>query len=104
MVARSLAPIAPDRDVLAWYAGKVMVPEVAMTEAVEHLKFQSQILSAPERAELAYFLLASLPPEDARDQEVWQVEVARRVAEIHSGAAVGRPAEGVLAELRERYP
>ena len=37
-----------------------------MTEAVEQLKSQASSLSAPERAELAYFLLSSLEPEDLR--------------------------------------
>ena len=75
-----------------------------MTEAVELLKSQASILSAPERAELAYFLLCSLEPEEEGAQQAWRAEVARRVADIRSGSAVGRPAEEVLAELRERYP
>ena len=75
-----------------------------MTQAVEHLKSQARVLSATERAELAYFLLTSLEPEEKGVQEAWRAEIARRVAEIRSGSAVGRPAEEVLAELRERYP
>lgn len=75
-----------------------------MTEAVEHLKSQASTLSTPERADLAYFLLASLEPEEEGVEEAWRAEISRRVAEIRSGTAVGRPAEEVLAELRERYP
>jgi putative addiction module component (TIGR02574 family) len=75
-----------------------------MTEAVEQLKSQASILSVSERAELAYFLLSSLEPEDAGAQEAWRAEIARRVAEIRGGSAVGRLADDVLAELRERYP
>lgn len=75
-----------------------------MTEAVEQLKSQASVLSAPERAELARFLLASLAPEEESVQEAWQAEITRRVAEIRGGSAVGRPADEVLAELRERYP
>lgn len=75
-----------------------------MTEAVEQLKSQVSSLSAPERAELAYFLLSSLEPEEDGVQEAWRAEVARRVAKIRDGSAVGRPAGEVLAELRERYP
>lgn len=75
-----------------------------MTQAIEQLKSQATVLSAPERAELAYFLLCSLEPEEEGAQEAWRTEIARRVAEIRSGSAVGRPAEEVLAELRERYP
>jgi putative addiction module component (TIGR02574 family) len=75
-----------------------------MTEAVEQLKSRASTLSVPERAELAYFLLSSLEPEEDGAQEAWRAEIARRVAEIRGGSAVGRPADVVLAELRERYP
>lgn len=75
-----------------------------MTGAVEQLIFQASNLSAPERAELAYFLLSSLEPEEEGAQDAWQAEISRRVAEIRGGSAAGRPVEEVLAELRERYP
>jgi putative addiction module component (TIGR02574 family) len=75
-----------------------------MSEAVEYLKTQASILSAPERADLAYFILNSLEPKEEGVEEAWQKEIARRAAEIRSGQAVGRPIEEVLAELRSRYP
>ncbi len=75
-----------------------------MTEAVEQLKSQAGLLSAPERAELAYFLLSSLEPEEEGAPEAWRAVIARRSAEIRGGSAVGRPADEVLAELRESYP
>jgi putative addiction module component (TIGR02574 family) len=75
-----------------------------MTEAVEQLKSQAITLSAAERADLAYFLLTSLEPEEEGVEEAWRKEIARRVTDIRSGQAVGRPIDEVLAELRERYP
>jgi putative addiction module component (TIGR02574 family) len=75
-----------------------------MTEAVEQLKSQAGALTARERAELAYFLLTTLEPEEEGAEEAWRVEIARRVAEIRSGQARGRSADEVLAELRERHP
>ena len=75
-----------------------------MTETVERLKSQVGNLTVLERADLAYFLLTSLEPEEEGVEEAWRVEIARRVAEIRSGQARGRPADDVLAELRERYP
>jgi putative addiction module component (TIGR02574 family) len=75
-----------------------------MTNAVEQLKAQARHLSAPERADLAHFLLTSLEPEEEGVEEAWRTEIARRVAEIRAGQAVGRPIDEVLAELRERYP
>lgn len=75
-----------------------------MTEVVDQLKSQISILSAAERADLAYFLLTSLEPEEEGAEEAWREEIARRVAAIRGGQAVGRPIEEVLADLRERYP
>ena len=75
-----------------------------MTETVERLKSQVGTLTVPERADLAYFLLTSLEPEEEGVEEAWHVEIARRVAEIRGGQARGRSADEVLAELRERYP
>src|SRR4051794_22534063 len=77
---------------------------IAMTEAVEQLKDQARNLSVRERAELAYFLLSSLEPEEEGVQEAWRAEISRRVAEIRGGSAEGVPADELLAELRERYP
>lgn len=75
-----------------------------MTEAVEHLKAQAINLSMPERAGLVYFLLASLELHEEGAEGAWRTEIARRMAGIRSGSAVGRPPDEVLAELRECYP
>ncbi len=75
-----------------------------MTVAVEQLKSQVVSLTKPERADLAYFLLSSMEPEEAGVEAAWDDEISRRVADIRSGQAVGRPAEEVLDELRNRYP
>jgi len=65
---------------------------------------QASGLSAAERAELAYFLLTSLEPDEEGVAEAWRAEIARRVARIRSGQAAGRPIEEVLAELRGPSP
>ncbi len=75
-----------------------------MTETVEQLKSSAVALTLPERADLAYFLLTSMKSEDEGTEAAWRVEIARHVAEIRSGNAVGRPVEDVLVELREQYP
>jgi putative addiction module component (TIGR02574 family) len=75
-----------------------------MTEAVRNLKHQMESLSQAERAELAYYLLTSLELEEEGAEEAWRVEINRRVDEIKSGKVVGRSAEEVFTELRERYP
>jgi putative addiction module component (TIGR02574 family) len=76
-----------------------------MSPAFEQLKSQLGRLSQEERAELAVFLLDSLGREE-EDKEVsaaWEEEIGRRVADIRSGKAEGKPAEQVFAELREQY-
>ena len=75
-----------------------------MTETIEQLKSQAGSLTRPERAELAHFLLTSLDAEEEGVDEAWRVEISRRVADIRSGRAKGRPVDEVLAELRERHP
>ena len=75
-----------------------------MTEIVEQLKTQVGILTKPERADLAYFLLTSLEHKEEGVEGAWRVEIARRVAEIRGGRAKGRSADEVLAELRECHP
>lgn len=75
-----------------------------MTDNVEQLKAQVGTLTQTERADLAYFLLTSLEPEEEGVEDAWRAEIARRVAEIRSGRAKGRSADEVLAELRERHP
>ncbi len=81
-------------------------------QALEQIKSQVSALSTAERADLAYFLLASLKPEEEgfAEAEQWPLteaqrqDLVRRLAEIRGGKVVGRPVEEVLAELRERYP
>ena len=75
-----------------------------MPGIVEQWKSQLGSLPQPERAELAHFLLQTLEPEDEGVEAAWAAEVARRVAQIRSGEAVGQPAEEVFAELREQFP
>jgi len=75
-----------------------------MAIAIEDLKSELAALTVGERAELAHFLIQSLEPETDEDAEAaWDAELGRRLAEIEGGAAVGKPAEQVFAELRERY-
>jgi putative addiction module component (TIGR02574 family) len=75
-----------------------------MTEAAQQMRSQLGALPARDRAELAYFLLTSLEPEEEGVEEAWREEISRRMAEIRSGRAVGKPADQLFAELREQYP
>lgn len=57
-----------------------------MTAVAKRLYEQALDLDDDERAELAGWLLASLDEEDEGVDAVWQDEIARRMAEIDSGA------------------
>jgi len=75
-----------------------------MSSYIDQWKTQLTSLSPGERAELAHFLLLSLEPQDEGIEAAWDAEASRRVEEIRSGNATGRPVDDLLAELRERYP
>ncbi len=72
-----------------------------MIETIDQWKAQLSVLSEQQRAELAYYLLSSLGPEEDGVGPAWDEEVSRRVGEIRSGKVSGRPAGQVFAELRE---
>ncbi len=76
-----------------------------MSVTLEALKSQLGALPNRDRAELARFLIDSLEPGADDDAEAaWETELARRVADIRAGRVVGKPADQVFAELRERFP
>lgn len=61
-------------------------------------------LPPDERAELAHDLIVSLDEGiDNEFEAAWDAEIERRVREIKSGKAKGRPAEEILAEIRAKY-
>jgi putative addiction module component (TIGR02574 family) len=77
---------------------------LGMSETAERLKAEWLLLPVPERAELARILIHPLDEEVDDDAEAaWDAELARRLAEIKSGKAVGETAEQVFAELRKKY-
>ena len=71
-----------------------------MSEAVAQIVAQVAGLSQQDRAELARAVLLMLEPEDPGADEAWHRELARRVARIQGGEAVGIPAEEVFAAWR----
>lgn len=70
----------------------------------EKMKEEIGILTSQERAEIVRFAIRSLEQGADDDAEAaWEVELARRVSDIESGRAVGKPADRVFAELREKH-
>ena len=75
-----------------------------MTEVALRLKDQILSLSEDDRAALVKVLQNSLPDEKEEGyEEAWDAELSRRIEEIESGKAVGRPTKEMFDELRKRY-
>ncbi len=75
-----------------------------MNTALQKIKDQAIALPLEERAELAHKLILSLDGTAGTDIEnAWDSEIKKRVEEIKSGKAKGRPAENILAEIRAKY-
>lgn len=70
----------------------------ATLNAVEAAAMQ---LTDEERAELAVSLLASINPPAPALHPAWEVEIARRVADLDAGKTTTIPADEVMAELRD---
>lgn len=71
-----------------------------MATPVEVLEAEAMKLTAEESARLADRLIASLS-ENAEIEEVWAVEVERRIAEIEAGRAPVFPAADAIARGRD---
>lgn len=73
-----------------------------MNSSLEELKASLMTLPAPQRAELAHYLLHTLEDPEADAAAEWLALAQRRMEEVRAGKAVGIPAEQVLESLRER--
>lgn len=76
-----------------------------MSSLLQEVAKKAYNLSPDERAELAHDLIVSLDDikEDNQLEMAWDAEIERRVKEIKSGKAKGRPAEEILSEIRAKY-
>lgn len=76
-----------------------------MSSLLQEVAKKAYNLSPDERAELAHDLIISLDDiaEDNQLEMAWDAEIERRVKEIKSGKAKGRPAEEILSEIRAKY-
>ncbi len=73
--------------------------------SVVELETAFEKLTSREKEEFAEWYEARLArggPDSEIDQ-IWAVEVQRRLEEIRSGKVQGIPGEQVMAELRRRY-
>lgn len=72
-----------------------------MTDTVAELALRARELAPEDRARLAEELLASLEGEaDPEIESAWDAEIAKRLAEVDSGAVRLVPADEVFARVR----
>jgi len=72
--------------------------------AMQKVRSEAMALSASERASLAHDLILSL--DDPADYELGpaeESEIQRRLALVRQGAASGRPASEVFADIKARH-
>ncbi|HAO78522.1 MAG TPA: addiction module component [Verrucomicrobia subdivision 3 bacterium] len=74
-----------------------------MTTTAEKLKTELVELPAHDRANLAHFLIQSLPLPPVMTEREFDAELEKRAREIQEGKAKGEPMEKVIAELREKF-
>ena len=73
-----------------------------MEITLQKMKSQARRLNSRQRVQLAHYLLSLESAPDDGVAEAWKKEITRRVREIREGKAVGKRAEQLFAELRER--
>ena len=81
----------------------VLVKINQMTATAEKLKTELVELPARDRANLAHFLIQSLPLPPAVSETEFDAELEKRAREIRQGKAKGEPVEKVIAELRGKF-
>jgi putative addiction module component (TIGR02574 family) len=87
---------------LSWW-GKPL-GDTEMTETAEKLKIELSRLSIQERADVAYFLIHSLDEDiDYNVESAWDVELTRRLQEIHNGTASSELSSKVFSQLKEKF-
>ncbi len=71
-----------------------------MTFSLQELKTAVSGLPAPDRAELAHFLLHTLEPPDEGAGEEWAEVASDRMDEVRSGAVQPVPADEVWQSVK----
>ena len=75
-----------------------------MTALAEKIGKEALALSESERANIARLLIDSIDGPAASDaQAEWDAELQRRLREVESGTAKGRPAADVFSEIRAQH-
>ncbi|MGE3465807.1 MAG: addiction module protein [Pyrinomonadaceae bacterium] len=73
-----------------------------MTAQTLDIMERAEMLPIDMKLELVDRLLESISPSDKEIDELWQVEVERRIDEVESGKVELIPGEEVFARIRNR--
>jgi putative addiction module component (TIGR02574 family) len=74
-----------------------------MTTQAMDIMERAEILPIDLKLELVDRLLESISPSQKDIDELWKVEVERRVEDVRSGRVKTIPGEQVFAEIEERF-
>ena len=74
-----------------------------MTATTGELVSIAESLPIALKIELIDKLLESISPSEGEIDELWKVEVERRIDEVESGKVNTIPGEEVFARIRERF-
>ncbi|HMO81420.1 MAG TPA: addiction module protein [Pyrinomonadaceae bacterium] len=74
-----------------------------MTTQTMDIMERAEMLPIDMKLELVDRLLESISPSNKEIEELWKIEIERRVEEIRSGKVKTIPGEQVFAEIEERF-
>ncbi|MFZ1701528.1 MAG: addiction module protein [Pyrinomonadaceae bacterium] len=74
-----------------------------MTTQTMDIMERAEMLPIDLKLELVDRLLESISPSQKEIDELWKIEVERRVEEVRSGKVKTIPGEQVFAEIEERF-
>ncbi|MBK7803916.1 MAG: addiction module protein [Chloracidobacterium sp.] len=74
-----------------------------MTTATMDIMERVESLPIDMKIELVDKILESLTPNQKEIDELWKIEVERRIDDLESGKAKTIPGEQVFANIRKRY-
>ena len=74
-----------------------------MTAQTMDIMERAEMLPIDLKLELVDRLLESIGPTQAEIDELWKIEVERRVEEVRSGKVKTIPGEQVFEEIRNRF-
>lgn len=74
-----------------------------MSQDLAEIKSLVDSLPTNDKIALVDMILENLSPSDVKIEELWKIEVERRMDELESGEMTLVPGEQVFAKIRNRF-